>query len=243
VLASLWLLGLPTWAVEYHWQVVNLDALTVLAHIDNSGPAPHGEARQSRLEAQLDHGGFSAAAALPGRQVQRLHGPGDGGQPPAWLQVVPRAGDSAWTTRQWEGHPGDGVVFVVSSEMRAWQDVEAVAANPEGVLRRLVIGSGGWFGRSRPEVREVADDSLAHAVAQGTFTQWLEHNAQALHGMSLMVGRGRSVVAQPDRVYAVLTLPPEPRDQLLFATDTLSQCLRGVHTPENTRLPPSCPVN
>jgi hypothetical protein len=35
----------------------------------------------------------------------------------------------------------------------------------------------------------------------------------------------------------------EPGDQLLFATDMLSQCLRGFHTPENTRLPPSCPVN
>jgi hypothetical protein len=211
VLASLWLLGLPTWAVEYRLQVVNLDALTVLAHIDNSGPAPHGEARQSHLEARLDNGGFSAAAALPGRQVQRLHDPGYGGQPPAWLQVLPSARDSAWTTLQWEGHPGDSVAFVVRSEMRAWQEVEAVAANPEGVLRRLVIGSGGWFGRSRPEVREVAYEYLANAVAQGTFTHWLEHNAQALHGMSLVVGRGRSVVEQPDRVYAVLTLPPEPR--------------------------------
>jgi hypothetical protein len=123
VLSSLWLLGLPTWAVEYRLQVVNLDALTVLAHIDNSEPAPHGEARQSRLEARLDNGGFS----------------------------------------------GDSVAFVVRSEMRAWQEVEAVAANAEGVLRRLVIGSGGWFGRSRPEVCEVAYDHLANAVAQGTF--------------------------------------------------------------------------
>jgi hypothetical protein len=40
MLASLWPLGLPTWAVEYRLQVVNLDALTVLAHIDNTGPAP-----------------------------------------------------------------------------------------------------------------------------------------------------------------------------------------------------------
>jgi hypothetical protein len=123
VLSSLWLLGLPTWAVEYRLQVVNLDALTVLAHIDNSEPAPHGEARQSRLEARLDNGGFS----------------------------------------------GDSVAFVVRSEMRAWQEVEAVAANAEGVLRRLVIGSGRWFGRSRPEVCEVAYDHLANAVAQGTF--------------------------------------------------------------------------
>jgi hypothetical protein len=186
-----------TWAVEYRWQVVNLDALTVLAHIDHSGPAPHGKARQSHLEARLDHGGCSAAAALPGRQVHLLHDPGYGGTPPAWLQVVPSARDAAWTTRQWEGHPGDRVAFVVSREMRAWQEVEAVAANPEGVLRRLVSGRGGWFGRSRPEVRAVADDDLANAVAQGTFTQWLEQNAQALHGMSVVVGRGRSFFEQP----------------------------------------------
>jgi hypothetical protein len=77
-------------------QVVNLDALTVLAHVDNSGPAPHGETRKSHLEARLDNGGFSAAAALPGRQVQLLHDPGYGGKPPAWLQVMPSARDSAW---------------------------------------------------------------------------------------------------------------------------------------------------
>jgi hypothetical protein len=35
----------------------------------------------------------------------------------------------------------------------------------------------------------------------------------------------------------------EPGNQLLFATDTLAPCLRGFHTPEHTRLPPSCPVN
>jgi len=101
VLASLWLLGLPTWAVEYRLQVVNLDAITVLAHIDNSGPAPHGEAYKSHLEARLDNGGFSAAAALPGRRVQLLHDPRYGGTPPAWLQVLPSARDSAWTTLQW----------------------------------------------------------------------------------------------------------------------------------------------
>jgi len=60
------------WPVESRWQVVNLDALTVLAYIDHSGPAPHGEASQSHLEARLDNGGLSAAAALPGRQVQRV---------------------------------------------------------------------------------------------------------------------------------------------------------------------------
>jgi hypothetical protein len=142
--------------------------------------------------------------------VQLLHDPGYGGTPPTWLQVMPSARDSAWTTLQWDGHPGDRVVVVVSSEMRGWQEVEAVAANPEGVLRRLVIGSRGWFGRSRPEVREVADEYLAYAVAQDTFTPWLAQNAQALNGMSVVVGRGGSFFEQPDRVYAVLTLPPEP---------------------------------
>jgi hypothetical protein len=99
VLASLWRLGRPMWAVEYRWPVVNLDALTVLAPIDHSGPAPHGEARQSHLDARLDHGGWSAAAAPPERRVHRLHAPGDGGTPPAWRQVWRRAPSrSGWRT-------------------------------------------------------------------------------------------------------------------------------------------------
>jgi hypothetical protein len=64
--------------------------------------------------------------------------------------------------------------FVIKSEIRAWQEGVTVAANPEGVLRWLAIGSPGWFGRSRHEVREVAYDYLADAVARGTFTPWLE---------------------------------------------------------------------
>jgi hypothetical protein len=31
MLASMWLLGLPTWAVQYRLQIVNLDALTITA--------------------------------------------------------------------------------------------------------------------------------------------------------------------------------------------------------------------
>ena len=178
VLASLWLLGLPTWAVEYRLQVVNLDAITVLAHIDNSGPAPHGEASRAISKPGSTTADFPRQQRFPGDGCNCCTIRDTAAQPPAWLQVLPNTRDSAWTTRQWEGHPGDRVAFVVSSEMRAWQEVVAVAANPEGVLRRLVIGSGGWFGRSRPEVREVADEYLANAVAQGTFTQWLEQNAQ-----------------------------------------------------------------
>jgi len=34
----------------------------------------------------------------------------------------------------------------------------------------------------------------------------------------------------------------EPGDPRVFATDTRSPCLRGVHTPEQTRVPPSSPV-
>jgi len=34
----------------------------------------------------------------------------------------------------------------------------------------------------------------------------------------------------------------EPGDQRWFATDTRSPCRRGVHTPEHTRVSPSCPV-
>jgi hypothetical protein len=211
LLASMWLLGLPSWAVQYRLQVVNLDALTVLSQVENSGTVAHGDERMSRLEARLDNGEFSTAAVLPGRQVQLLQDPGYGGKAPARLHVLPNTRDSAWTTLQWEGSPGDSVAFVVRSEIRSWQEVVTVAANPEGVLRRLAIGSPAWFGRSRPEVREVAYDYLANAVAQGTFTPWLEQNAKAIDGMSVVVGRGRSVFEDPDRVYMVLKLPLEPR--------------------------------
>lgn len=211
MLVSMWLLGLPSWAVQYRLQVVNLDALTVFAQVENSGPIGPGEGHMSRLEARLDNGEFSTAAVLPGRQVQLLEDPRYGGKAPARLHVLPSTRDSAWTTLQWEGSPGDTVAFVVRSESRAWQEVVTVAANPEGVLRRLAIGSPGWFGRSRPEVREVAYEYLAHAVAQGTFTPWLEQNAKAINGMSVVVGRGRSLLEHPDRVYTVLKLPPEPR--------------------------------
>jgi hypothetical protein len=165
----------------------------------------------SRLEARLDNGEISTAAVLPGRQVQLLEDPQYGAKAPARLQVLPSTRDSAWTTLQWEGNPGDSVVFVIKSDIRAWQEVGAVAANPEGVLRRLAIGSPGWFGRSRQEVRKVANDYLANAVAQGTFPPWLEQNAKAINGMSVVVGRGRSFFEHPDRVSTVLTLPPEPR--------------------------------
>src|SRR5882724_2157281 len=67
------------------------------------------------------------------------------------------------------------------------------------------------FGRSRQEVREVAYDYLDNAVAQGTFTPWLEQNAKAINGMSVVLGRGRSCLEHPERVYTVLKLPPEPR--------------------------------
>jgi len=211
LLVSMWLPGLPSWAVQYRLQVVNLDALAVLAQVENSEPVARGEERMSRLEARLDNGEFSTAAVLPGRQVQLLQDPGYGGKVPTRLYVLPSTRESAWTTLQWEGNPGDSVAFVVRSEIRSWQEVVTVAANPEGVLRRLAIGSPGWFGRSRPEVREVSYDYLANAVAQGTFTPWLEENAQAIDGMSVLVGRGRSVFEDPDRVYMVLKLPPEPR--------------------------------
>lgn len=119
--------------------------------------------------------------------------------------MLPLTKDSAWTTLEWEGNPGDTVAFVIKSEVQAWQEVLEVAANPEGVLRRLSMG-----GRSS-EVRDVSYFYIANAVAQGTFTGWLVQNAKALNGMSVVVGRGPGGFHDPDRVYLVIKLPPEPR--------------------------------
>ena len=162
VLASLWLLGLPTWAVEYRLQVVNLDALTVLAHIDHSGPAPHGEARQSHLEARLDNGGFSAAAALPGRQVHLLHDPGYGGTPPAWRQVCAQrqgfgldhaaVGRASRRPRGVRGQQRDASLAGSGGRGREpGRGLEAVGHRPWGMVRTLTAGGPRGRGRvSRP---------------------------------------------------------------------------------------------
>jgi hypothetical protein len=48
-------------------------------------------------------------------------------------------------------------------------------------------------------------------VERGLFTGWVAQHAKVLNGMSIVVGRGRSGVVSADRVYAMMTLPPEPR--------------------------------
>jgi hypothetical protein len=211
ILASVCLLGLDAWAVEYRLQVTNLDYQTFLAHTDRVTVAGRGEEPMRQLEAQLDTMAFPPRAVLPGRQLQLLEDPGYGGKPPARLSVLPATQAQAWTTMVWEGDPADTVAFVVKTDMKAWPEVWALAANPEGVLRRLSIGGASFFGGPRPQVPEVSEDFIATAVGQGTFTRWLERNTPALNGMSIVVGRGRSRLNDPDRVYAVIKLPSEPR--------------------------------
>lgn len=213
ILASVCLLVLAAWAVEYRLQVTNLDYQTFLAHTERATAAGRGEERMGQLEAQLDKMEFPPGAVLPGRQVQLLEDPGYGGKPPARLSVLPATQAQAWTTMVWEADPSDTVAFVVKNEIKAWPQVWAVAANPEGVLRRLSMGGTSWFCQQPQEVLEVSDDFIANAVRQGTFIRWLERNAKALNGMSVVVGRGLSTLTlnDSDRVYTVIKLPPEPR--------------------------------
>jgi hypothetical protein len=93
--------------------------------------------------------------------------------------------------------------------MYAWQQVEDVAANVNGTLRRLSIGGPGIFGGSR-EVPQVSQDLLANAVDRGTFPQWVAQHAKAVDGMSFVVGQGNNPSNDPDRLYVLLKLPPEP---------------------------------
>lgn len=212
IFAALWLVALPAWAVEYRLQVANLDFLTLSGSLDNSTHVRRGEADTGRMAARSDNVEFTASAMIPGREVQLLKDSRYGGKPPTGLAVFPVTREQAWTTLVWEGNPGDTVAFVVKSELKAWQEVVAVAANPEGVLRRLSIGGPSLFGRQRREVPEVSYDFLLDAADRGTFPGWLERNSTAIDGMSLVVGRGRNRIDDPDRVYAVIKLPSEPRN-------------------------------
>jgi hypothetical protein len=211
LLAALGLAVQPVRAAEYRLQVTNLDYLTFSNYLETSAPPWRGEEYMGGLEARLDRQEFPTAAVIPGREVQLLEEPGYGGKPPARLAVLPATRQQAWTTLVWEGNPEDAVAFVVKTEMVAWQEVRAVATNAEGVLRRLSIGGPALFGRRWQQVPEVSYDYIAHAVDRKTFPRWVAQHAKAINGMAVVVARGRHAFYHPDRVYAMITLPPEPR--------------------------------
>jgi hypothetical protein len=93
--------------------------------------------------------------------------------------------------------------------MVAWQQAEDVASDVKGTFPRLSIGGPGFFGGSR-EVPQVSQDFLANAADRGTFPQWVAQHVKAVDGMSFVVGQGDDPQYDPDRVYIVLKLPPEP---------------------------------
>src|SRR5215831_18056784 len=129
LLASVCLLALPAWAVEYRLQVTNLDYRTFSKYLENSSPFWRGEEHMGRLEARLDTQEFPTSAVLPGREVQLLEDPHYGGKAPARVSLLPATRDQSWTTFVWDGNPGDTTAFMVKTDMVAWQEVWSVAAS------------------------------------------------------------------------------------------------------------------
>jgi uncharacterized caspase-like protein len=197
--------------LQYHLLITHIDFRTFASYLDKSPSGRGGEETMASLEGRLDRLEFPAAAVIPGREVQALAEPGYGSTAPIRLAVAPMDKGKSWTTLVWEGNPGDRVAFVVKSEMQAWQEVRALAANPGGILRSLSIGGPGLLGGGGRQVPDASTDFLANTVDRGTFTTWVAQHAKARDGMSLVVGRGRGGLLSVDRVYAMLTLPPEPR--------------------------------
>jgi len=200
-LLLVWLLALPAWAVEYRLEVTDLNYQNYSTYQKHLG----------NLEKRLDAQKFSTAAVIPGREVQMLDDPRYGGKPTTRLSVLPATDHQAWTAAVWDGNPGDTVAFVVDSDMAAWQEVWWIAADTGKGLRQLSLEDQGSLDHQRPEVPEVSQDFLANAVDHGTFPQWLAQNATPIDGLSLVVGQHDSTDTRPDRVYAVVKLPPEPR--------------------------------
>jgi len=210
LLTSVWLLGLPAWAVEYRLQVTNLDYRTFSSYLENSSPFWRGEESMGGLEARLDQMEFPAGAVIPGREVQPLPDPGYGGKP-VLAVPLPASKEESWTTLVWQGEPGDTVAFVVKSEMNAWQEAREVATNGDGTLRRSSIGGPSLFGRPWQQVPDVKYNFIANAVDRGTFPRWVDQHAKAVGGISLVIGRADSRWYRSDRVYTLIKLPPEPR--------------------------------
>ena len=198
-------------SIQYHLLVTHIDFGTFVNYLDKAPAGASGEEVMPRLEGRLDRLEFPSAAVIPGRDLQLLTDAGYGSSTPSRIAVVPMGKGKSWTTLVWEGKPGERVAFVMKSEMQAWPEVRAIAANPEGVLKRLSIGGPSLFGGGSQQVPEASYDFLLNTVDRGLFTGWVAQHAKVLNGMSIVVGRGRSGVVSADRVYAMMTLPPEPR--------------------------------
>jgi hypothetical protein len=209
MLALIWLTALPAWAVEYRLQVANIDDRTFSSYEGKVRSWTSEKEPMGRLEARLDQEHFSPAAILPGHHVELLENPAYGGTTPTRVSLLPVTGHQDWSTYVFDAKPGDTVAFVVRTDMDAWQKVMDVAADANGTFRRLSIGGPGLFGGSR-EVPEVSQDFLANAVDHGTFPQWVAQHAKAVDGVSFVVGQGDNPFYDPDRVYIVLKLPPQP---------------------------------
>jgi len=205
------LLTLPAWAEEYRLQVANLDFMTISSHTDRPVPGQPGEGSLIRLQTRLDTMEFPTTAVIPDRDTLLLQDPAYGGIVPNRVSVLPTTREQAWTTVIFDANPGDTVAFVVKTYMVAWQQIWMLGANPEGTLRRLTPGNPSIFGRRSYEVPQVSYDFLANAVEQGTFPKWVAENAPSLHGMSLVIGQGRNLYYDPDRLYVILKLAPEAR--------------------------------
>jgi hypothetical protein len=208
--ALMWLTALPAWAVEYRLQVANIDDRTFSSY---EGKAPSWTSMKEpmgRLEARLDNSQFSNAAILPGHHVELLEDPAYGGTTPTRVSLLPATRHQDWSTYVFDANPGDTVTFVVRTDMIAWQKAVDVAADVNGTLRRLSIGGPGIFGNSSREVPQVTEEFLANAVDRGTFPQYVAQHAKAVDGMSFVVGQGTNPEYDPDQVYIVLNLPPQP---------------------------------
>jgi hypothetical protein len=209
-IASLWLLTLPVWAVEYRLQVTNLDYRIFASYLDGSSASPRGQEAMPRLETRLDAMEFATSAVIPGREVRLLEDPAYGGKIPGRVSLLPATGKQSWTTYVWDGAPGERVAFVVRSEMAGWQEVWDIAINATGVLRRLTIGGPALFGGRTRQVPAVSRDFLATLADRGGFVAWLQQHAQPVGDMYLVIGRRNQVFTSVDRVYMLLTLPPAP---------------------------------
>ncbi len=209
-IVALGFLPLPVWAVEYRLQVTNIDRLIFSSYLDRSSASPRGQETMQRLETSLDTMEFSPSAVLPGRELRLLEDPAYGGQVPARVSFLPATGQQSWTTVVWDGTPGAHVAFVVRSDMAAWQEVWDIATNGTGVLRRLTIGGPSLFGGQSRDVPAVSKEFLANAADRGTYVAWVQQHARPIGGMSLAIGRRHEVFTSADRVYMLLTLPPEP---------------------------------
>lgn len=211
VLVLVLLLGTAGWlgAATYQVQIANVEEKLFFRYVETQGAPLRAERHiLPKLEADLDQGELPARLLLPDRQVQAVDPARDasGKLEPVSLSVTPPHPNNPWMVVTWEGTPGNIAVLQISSQEVHYQELREIAADTNGVLRRIPVTGVSLFGKRQQLAPDFASTYLTYTLDRGSFATQMGQYAASFDGLSIVVGRNSNLY-YPDTVYLLVHMP------------------------------------